>query len=113
MVCHGGGLGGAFRRDREHVRLTWALCVVAVQQVSTATAAEDGEIQEITVTATRREESLQRVPVAVSVLKGTDMEAQSLANLQDVSSILPALNFRTGASSKDRDVFIRGIGTTG
>ena len=39
------------------------------------------------------------------------MEAQNLVNLQDVSSILPAVDFRTGASSKDRDVFIRGIGT--
>jgi iron complex outermembrane receptor protein len=87
------------------------LFTAATQQCSGAAADGDVEIPEITVTATRREESLQRVPVAVSVLSGAEMAARNFASLQDVSAIVPVLEFRTGASSKDRDVFIRGIGT--
>jgi iron complex outermembrane receptor protein len=82
-----------------------------MQQTLAGTVADSGELQEVTVTATRREESLQRVPVAVSVLTGADMSARNLANVQDASSFLPTVEFRTGASNKDRDVFIRGIGT--
>ena len=70
-----------------------------------------GQLAEITVTATRRAEPLQRVPVAVSVLTGSEAASQNLNNVQDISAVLPTVDFRTGASNKDRDVFIRGIGT--
>jgi iron complex outermembrane receptor protein len=73
---------------------------------------ETGQLQEVTVTATRREEPIQRVPVAVSVLSGKDLQTHDLNDLEDVSSVLPTLGFRTGASNKDRDIFVRGIGTS-
>jgi iron complex outermembrane recepter protein len=70
-----------------------------------------GGLEEITVTARRRAESLQTVPVAVSVMTGAQAAAQNLNNIQDMSAEIPSVDFRTGASNKDRDVFIRGIGT--
>jgi iron complex outermembrane recepter protein len=70
-----------------------------------------GQLQEITVSARRRAESLQEVPVALSVVTGTQAAEHNLSNLQDISSELPTVDFRTGASNKDRDIFIRGIGT--
>jgi iron complex outermembrane receptor protein len=93
-------------------------CLVVVGPIAPLAAAESdpkgqtGQLQEITVTATRREEPLQRVPLAVSVLSGKELQTQNLNTLEDVSSVLPALGFRTGASNKDRDIFVRGIGTT-
>jgi iron complex outermembrane recepter protein len=70
-----------------------------------------GALEEITVTARRRAESLQTVPVAVSVMTGAQAAAENLNNIQDMSAEIPSVDFRTGASNKDRDVFIRGIGT--
>ena len=76
-----------------------------------AQAAQSGALEEITVTARRRAESLQTVPVAVTVMTGAQAAAQNLNNIEDMSAEIPSVDFRTGASNKDRDVFIRGIGT--
>lgn len=111
MDCRSGSCSRWGQWSQKQAGLAATLYLAALHQEARATAGSDVEIPEITVTATRREESLQRVPVAVSVVNGTEMAANDLANLQDVSSIVPVLEFRAGASSKDRDVFIRGIGT--
>ena len=76
-----------------------------------ATAPDAEEGGEIVVTATRRAEPLQRVPIAVSVIDGDTMRAANLNNLRDVASQIPSLNFRTAASNKDQALFLRGIGT--
>src|ERR1700744_1131191 len=86
---------------------------VALEAADAADASQPapGGLEEITVTARRRSESLQSVPVAVSVMTGAQAQAQNLNNIQDISAEIPSVEFRTGASNKDRDVFIRGIGT--
>jgi iron complex outermembrane recepter protein len=71
----------------------------------------NAQLEEITVSARRRDEPLQRVPVAVSVMSGTQAAAHDLNNIQDMSAEIPTVDFRTGASNKDRDIFIRGVGT--
>ncbi|MGO9931916.1 MAG: TonB-dependent receptor [Steroidobacteraceae bacterium] len=80
-----------------------------------ATAAQStagsGQLEEITVTARRRAEPLQQVPVAVSVMTGPELAVQNLNDIQNISNEIPSVEFRTGASNKDRDIFIRGIGT--
>jgi len=66
---------------------------------------------DVVVTARHRSESLQKVPIAVSVVTGAQARAQALNNLQDISTTVPSIDFRTGASNKDRTIFVRGIGT--
>ena len=68
-------------------------------------------ISEVVVTARHRSENLQEVPISVSVVSGAQAAAQNLNDLGDISQIVPAIDFRTGASNKDRTIFIRGIGT--
>ena len=82
--------------------------VAPVAPENSATQADEGEV---VVTATRRAEPLQRVPIAVSVIDGETMRAANLNNLRDVASQIPSLNFRTAASNKDQALFLRGIGT--
>ncbi len=70
--------------------------------------------EEIVVTARKREESLQAVPVAVTVFSEKTMEAQSMRDLNDVADFTPNLdismsNGLTGAPS-ETTVYIRGIG---
>jgi iron complex outermembrane receptor protein len=65
----------------------------------------------VTVTATRREESLQEVPVAVSVIDGEQLERDNRNNVSSIVQQVPTLNYRTGASNKDTSLFIRGVGT--
>lgn len=85
--------------------------VLADETSGQSSTAGSAQLQEVTVKAMRVSEPLQRVPVAVSVLTGAQATAMDLNNIQDMSAVLPAVDFRTGASNKDRDVFVRGIGT--
>ncbi|MEE1921494.1 TonB-dependent receptor [Pseudomonas sp. 148P] len=68
-------------------------------------------LKAVTVTATRREASLQQVPVAVSVVDGEQLERENRNSVASIVQQVPSLNFRTGASNKDTSLFIRGVGT--
>ena len=68
-------------------------------------------LQAVTVTATRREESLQKVPVAVTVVSGEQLERDNRTDIASIAQQIPTLNFRTNASNKDTSLFIRGVGT--
>ncbi|MFY8062128.1 MAG: TonB-dependent receptor plug domain-containing protein, partial [Usitatibacteraceae bacterium] len=82
------------------------------QQAAKADAKKDDDkLETIVVTATKRTESLQSVPVAVSVVSGDDLEKGNLNNLTNITQQLPTVNYRANASNKDTALFIRGVGT--
>ena len=78
---------------------------------TTPSATEAATLQAVTVTATRREESLQKVPVAVTVVDGEQLESDNRNGVAAIAQQVPTLNFRTGASNKDTSLFVRGVGT--
>jgi iron complex outermembrane receptor protein len=94
-----------------------ALASPALGQVAQPEAAaidaggEEEAAEEIIVTATRRSEPLQRVPIAVSVVTGDRLREAGLNNVRDLATEVPSLNFRTAASNKDQAIFVRGLGT--
>lgn len=65
----------------------------------------------VIVSATRRPEPLQKVPVAVTVVDGDQASFQHLDNINAIATAVPSLNFRDGSSNKDQGLFIRGVGT--
>ena len=65
----------------------------------------------IVVTARLRTESLNKVPISVAALDGTKLAAHGQNDIASIATNIPTVEFRTGASNKDRDVFIRGVGT--
>lgn len=76
-----------------------------------ATITDASQLETITVTATRRAESLQNVPIAVSVLKGDELAKTNRNSVATIAAVVPTLNFRTNASNKDASLFVRGVGT--
>jgi iron complex outermembrane receptor protein len=75
-------------------------------------AAAESELQEIVVTAQRREERLQDVPISVSVYSQTAMDSQGVRVIDDISRITPGVTFVRGANnnnSESSDIAIRGI----
>ncbi|MEH3103623.1 MAG: TonB-dependent receptor [Sphingomonas phyllosphaerae] len=66
---------------------------------------------EVVVTARFRNESLQQVPIAITAVDGKSLAERQLNNLERIAASIPSVGFRSGASNKDRTVFIRGIGT--
>ena len=56
-----------------------------------ATTAETGQLQEVVVTAQRREENLSKVPISVTALTQEDMDTKGIKDITDVGSALPLL----------------------
>ena len=78
-----------------------------------------GGLEEIVVTATRREERLQDVPVSVLAFSQEKLDSQGLKNIDDLARLSPGLNFqRNGMSSSGNyndegsDINIRGVDST-
>ncbi|QKZ07387.1 TonB-dependent receptor [Pseudomonas eucalypticola] len=83
----------------------------AADATTTADSSAEPVLKSVTVTATRREESLQKVPVAVTVVDGEQLGRENRTNIESIVQQIPTVNFRTGASNKDTSLFIRGVGT--
>lgn len=83
----------------------------AVQDTATA---EEGYGDEIVVTATRREQSAQDVPLAVSVVGGEQLKVAGVTDIRGLKQLSPSLQATTGQSAATGAVLsIRGIGTAG
>src|SRR5215472_9210362 len=83
----------------------------AAQEVS-----ESGGLQEVLVTATRREERLQDVPISVTTFSQQQIDAKGLKNIDDLARLTPNLTFsRTGVGNstnyndENSDINIRGV----
>lgn len=66
-------------------------------------------LDDIVVTATRREESLQRVPIAVSAVSGDQLARTGITNTRDLTQTMPALDF--SRSNLVQQPTVRGVGT--
>jgi outer membrane receptor protein involved in Fe transport len=73
---------------------------------------EDGarKLGTVTVTATKREATLQDVPVAVSVVGEDEIEKAEIQDLGDLQSIVPSLRVGQLQSSANTNFIIRGFG---
>lgn len=88
-----------------HAILATALLVSPVLQSN----ASELMLEEIIVTATKREEGLQQVPIAISVISGQQIENKSIHTIEDLSSYIP--NVHMSEASTGTQIFIRGIGS--
>jgi len=76
-----------------------------------AGGADGGGLQEVVVTARRRVENLQDVPIAVTAVSANTLEQRNVTNLQDLNSFVP--NFKISADRATNatiNVYIRGVG---
>lgn len=72
--------------------------------------ASDAVLDEIVVTAQKRSESLQRVPIAVTAASGQDLVDRGVTNIMQLNTIAPGVNLRTATGSFQPS--IRGVGTS-
>ncbi|MDB5698964.1 MAG: TonB-dependent receptor [Alphaproteobacteria bacterium] len=73
--------------------------------------ADQGGIADIVVTATRREERLQDVPVTVTAITGDALTAADISNVRTLNQIVPG--FTGGRGGGAFFPVIRGVGSTG
>ena len=75
---------------------------------------QPGGLEEVTVTARKRAESLQDTPVAVSAFSGDALEARGIQSVSDIGNYVPNLQFDSvaseGGGGASSQIAIRGIG---
>ena len=108
----------------DRIRLTtigiWLIAVLASAAAWSEEAATTGEqatdaattwIDEVVVTARRREENIQDVPIPVTALSGSELDNRSAEDLRDLTRLTPNLDFQGAATaSNTAQVTLRGIG---
>ena len=67
-------------------------------------------VEEVIVTATKTEKTLQEVPVAVSVVTADTIEKAGITDMFDLKAVVPSLETRQYQSSTNATFFIRGFG---
>ncbi len=73
-----------------------------------SSTAESG-IEELTVTARRREENLQSVPISITALTSEDLRVRDVYNLERLAQQTPGVSFGTTGSVAGTRVIIRGL----
>jgi iron complex outermembrane recepter protein len=76
----------------------------------TATSAPEPGLSEIIVTAQRRAEDLERVPLAVSVITGDTLEKSNVVDLTGLNALVPGLAVERSSGS-ELMLSIRGVGS--
>jgi iron complex outermembrane receptor protein len=84
---------------------------IALATASTITAPAFGEIEEVIVTATKRSESTQDIPVAVSAVSQQALEDFGIANFEDYLLQMPGVT-AGGSGPGQNTVYIRGVAST-
>ena len=75
-----------------------------------AASAADAGLEEIIVTAQRREESVQDIGIAISVLSGDSLAEKSITRINDVQNATPSLQVEPAFGSGQPQFRLRGIG---
>ncbi len=82
------------------------------QSAPPAAAAEaDTGLEEIVVTAQKREENLQNVPVSVTALSAEALASNRIADFTDLTRAASSLTVTQATSSPNNSIILRGIGT--
>jgi len=79
-------------------------------QAQASTAAESGRLEDVVVTAQRREESAQNVGIALSVLSVNVLEDAGVAKVNDLQNATPSLEVEPAFGSGQAQFRLRGVG---
>jgi iron complex outermembrane receptor protein len=87
-----------------------AATLAGANEATTDEPAAAGGLEEITVTATRREESISRVPISITAISQEMLEQKGIKDFADVARFTPGVAFDT---SQTNQISIRGISSSG
>jgi len=96
------------------VSALWCAGTVQAQQSATAepAAQKAGGLEEVMVTARKREESILNVPVIETAIPQAKIENMQTVEITDLASIVPGLDFGRNLLSIGTQVSLRGIGSS-
>ncbi|MFT7220049.1 MAG: iron complex outermembrane receptor protein [Candidatus Azotimanducaceae bacterium] len=94
--------------------ITLASIPVAAAVPTVSFAAEKAVIEEVVVTAARRSQSVQDVPINITAVSSDQIQDLRLRNISDISRYVPGLTVvDRGPRDEVPDILVRGLNTTG
>jgi outer membrane receptor protein involved in Fe transport len=84
-----------------------AAALAATPSATSDSAAPD--LEEIVVTATRRQESIDKVPVSITAFSQEKMDEQGVKSIEDVAKFTPGLTFAPSGDGLTNSIAIRGV----
>ena len=99
-----------FGKQAFNVLIGTAISILSIQ--APAVLAQEGDslaLEEIIVTAQRREQALQNVPISIEVFSGAEVRRQGFRDMDDLANFSTTVLIEPRV--QDQDVSIRGFGT--
>ena len=91
-----------------------SLATVANAEETVERTGADAMIEEVVVTARRREEGLQSAPIAISAYTGDSLDYRGVTRLDQIAKFAPGLTLENnpsfGGASNSAAIYLRGIG---
>jgi outer membrane receptor protein involved in Fe transport len=98
------------RKLARGVGLPFATGALIAGGAAQAGDAEEGGLEEITVTAQKRTEDLQKVPISIQVLGGERLAELQVTNFEDYAKYLPSVSYVSLGPSQST-LYFRGVAT--
>ncbi len=91
--------------------LAFAISAALASQAQAQDASDENVMEEVIVTATKRVESMQDIPIAVTAISGETLTELNIVNVLDIEKTVPGMKVRyVGA---DPTIIMRGAGSAG
>ena len=87
-----------------------ALLISPGERASAQSASAQAMLEEVVVTARRREENLQDLPLSIAAISADAMEAQGIYSVEDVGDFIPNVTLTQSDRANNTRIVIRGIG---
>ncbi len=90
-------------------KLTLAVAAAQIVLLGSTSVASEVLLEEVTVTARKKAESLMDAPLAVSVVSGSSMDNTGITNMEQLAARVPGLQLGRGVQTSS--IYIRGVGS--
>ena len=81
-----------FKDNRNAMSYLGALSIgLGFSQTDSAFAEEEVEVEEVIVTASKRETNLQDLPMAVQAITSEELEAKNISDFNDIANLVPSI----------------------
>ena len=95
----------------KHLSFSKILMIMALPAIIFPISIHAQQLEEIVVTAQRRVQSIQEVPISLEAYSGDLLNKEGFRSMEDLSSFSPSVEI--DVRTQDQDIAIRGMGTTG
>lgn len=92
--------------------VSWPSVLLAQGAADTVVETRGGGLDDIVVTARKREESVQNIPVSVTAISATQIDRRDLTSIEKIAASTPQLQVGRLASGSAAQITLRGIGSS-